>query len=208
MTPAHRPPRPLLPPERQRFRIELPPGLKDDAGRTLANARSFPLVVRTDENPPLVKFAADFGILERVLPKGERPMLPVTVRNVEPSIAGARSRIPVPGNVARVAGDDGAVIAWFRRLAYANRVGYEEGFVFGGGSAVIAPDGAELLVADPLEPEELTAKLDAGALRRARVANPAHGIERHELLIEALARAARPREASEGIAGDREEARP
>ena len=100
------------------------------------------------------------------------------------------------------------VCAYIQDRVGPNRVGYEEGFVFGGGSAVIAPDGAELLVADPLEPEELTAKLDAGALRRARVANPAHGIERHELLIEALARAARPREASEGIAGDREEARP
>jgi hypothetical protein len=50
-------------------------------------------------------------------------MLPVTVRNVEPTIAGARSLVPVPGNVARVApGDDQAVIAWFRRIAYANRI--------------------------------------------------------------------------------------
>jgi hypothetical protein len=110
-------------PEKQRFRIELPADLKDDAGRALSNARSFPLTVRTDENPPLVKFAADFGILERVLPKNEKPMLPVTVRNVEPTIAGASSRVPVPGNVARVApGDDQAVIAWFRRLAHANRI--------------------------------------------------------------------------------------
>jgi hypothetical protein len=33
---------------------------------------SFPLRVRTDENPPLAKFAADFGILERVLPARSR----------------------------------------------------------------------------------------------------------------------------------------
>ena len=32
--------------------------------------------------------------------------------------------------------------------------------------------------------------LDAAELRRARIANPAHGIERHEMLIEALRRAA------------------
>ncbi|MFI4925327.1 MAG: alpha-2-macroglobulin, partial [Vicinamibacteria bacterium] len=48
-------------PELQRFRLELPADLKDDAGRPLTNARSFPLTVRTDENPPLVKFASDFG---------------------------------------------------------------------------------------------------------------------------------------------------
>ena len=85
-------------PEKQQFRIELPEGLKDDAGRPLANARSFPLRVRTDENPPLAKFAADFGILERVLPGGETPLLPVTVRNVEPVLPGdvATVRPPAP----------------------------------------------------------------------------------------------------------------
>jgi predicted amidohydrolase len=87
-------------------------------------------------------------------------------------------------------------------------VGYEEGFVFGGGSAIIAPDGRELLVADPLEPEELTALLDAAELRRARIANPAHGIERHEMLIEALERAARPDPVRARTPGQREEARP
>jgi hypothetical protein len=39
--------------------------------------------VRTDEQPPLVKFAAPFGILEA---RGDR-MLPVTVRNVEAKLA-------------------------------------------------------------------------------------------------------------------------
>jgi uncharacterized protein YfaS (alpha-2-macroglobulin family) len=121
-------------PERQRFRIELPEGLKDDAGRRLANARSFPLTVRTDEAPPLAKFAADFGILERVLPDRSKPMLPVTVRNVEASIPGATSVVrtaatataqhaPIPGRVARVSpGDEATIVAWFRRLAWANRI--------------------------------------------------------------------------------------
>ena len=68
--------------------------MKDDAGRPLANARSFPLRVRTDENPPLAKFAADFGILERVLPGGETPLLPVTVRNVEPVLPGEVATVP------------------------------------------------------------------------------------------------------------------
>jgi predicted amidohydrolase len=74
-------------------------------------------------------------------------------------------------------------------IPFASRVGYEEGFVFGGGSAILAPDGSLAAEADFLEPAELTGTLDASALRRARVANPAHGIERHELLIAALERA-------------------
>lgn len=93
-------------------------------------------------------------------------------------------------------------------VAYANRVGYEEGFVFGGGSAIIAPDGRELLVADPLEPEELTAALDAAELRRARIANPAHGIERNEMLIEALERSGRRAPGHARKPGEHEEARP
>ncbi|HEX2522301.1 MAG TPA: hypothetical protein VHP35_09255, partial [Terriglobia bacterium] len=71
-------------PEKTEFQVELTPNLKDDAGRRLANASRFPLSVRTDEFPPLAKFAANFGILEL----NATPMLPVTVRNVEPEIAG------------------------------------------------------------------------------------------------------------------------
>jgi uncharacterized protein YfaS (alpha-2-macroglobulin family) len=71
-------------PERTTFTVELPSGIKDDTGRKLLNADQFPLAVGTDEYPPLVKFAAPFGIIEL---KGN-PMLPVTVRNVEPMVAG------------------------------------------------------------------------------------------------------------------------
>ncbi|MEP7329771.1 MAG: alpha-2-macroglobulin family protein, partial [Betaproteobacteria bacterium] len=126
-------------PEKQQFRIEIPAGLKDDAGRVLANARSFPLKVRTDENPPLVKFAADFGILERVLPGQETPLLPVTVRNVEPVLPGQQAVVrdtpklaakaptakdtPIPGQVVQVKrGDEMQIVAWLRRLAFANKI--------------------------------------------------------------------------------------
>jgi predicted amidohydrolase len=74
-------------------------------------------------------------------------------------------------------------------IPFSSRVGYEEGFVYGGGSAVFAPGGSLAAEADFLEPAELTTVLDDATLRRARVANPAHGIERHELLIAALERA-------------------
>jgi alpha-2-macroglobulin len=71
-------------PERSTFTIELPSGIKDDAGRPLTNANKYPLTVKTDEYPPLAKFAAPFGIIEL---KGN-PLLPVTLRNVEPTVAG------------------------------------------------------------------------------------------------------------------------
>ncbi len=66
-------------PERAQFTIELPAELTDDAGRTLANQKRFPLAVRTDEYPPLAKFPARFGIIEA---KGDG-MMPVTLRNLE-----------------------------------------------------------------------------------------------------------------------------
>jgi alpha-2-macroglobulin len=71
-------------PERSTFTIEIPSGIKDDAGRALINANKYPLTVKTEEYPPLAKFAAPFGIIEL---KGN-PMLPVTLRNIEPAVAG------------------------------------------------------------------------------------------------------------------------
>src|SRR5699024_11075184 len=72
------------------------------------------------------KFAADFGILERVLPGGEKPMLPVTVRNVEPSLPGRVARVrdtPIPGQVIEVKrGEEMQVVTWLRRLAAANKI--------------------------------------------------------------------------------------
>ncbi len=70
-------------PERSPFTIGLPPGLVDDAGRPLSNSGSFPLTVRTGEYPALAKFAAGFGILEL----NANPLLPVTLRNVEPEVS-------------------------------------------------------------------------------------------------------------------------
>ena len=65
-------------PEKTDFTIAMPKGMKDDAGRPLANANRFPLTVRTEAYPPLAKFSARFGILEAA-----NPILPVTVRNIE-----------------------------------------------------------------------------------------------------------------------------
>ena len=65
-------------PERTEFTIGIPKGMKDDAGRPLANASRFPLTVKTEAYPPLAKFSARFGIIEAAT-----PLLPVTVRNIE-----------------------------------------------------------------------------------------------------------------------------
>ena len=60
------------------YSVELPKDLKDISGRSLTNATRFPLTIKTGAYPPLIKFAANFGILE-----AKNPVLPVTVRAVE-----------------------------------------------------------------------------------------------------------------------------
>jgi len=76
-------------PEKSRFTVELPKGLKDDAGRPLLNADKFPLSVHTAGYSPLAKFQARFGILEF---KGDR-LLPVTLRNLEPSVKARMKKV-------------------------------------------------------------------------------------------------------------------
>lgn len=68
-------------PESSSFKIILPENLKDELGRTLLNQDKYPLDVSTDEYSPLIKFPADFGILEQ----NSDPALPVSVRNIETS---------------------------------------------------------------------------------------------------------------------------
>ncbi len=107
--------------------------------------------------------------------------------------ANAPGRGPVDGGWASHRGWREILAAYARIYAvwipFASRIGYEEGFVFGGGSAVFAPDGSPVAEADFLEPADLTTVLGAAVLRRARVANPAHGIESHGLLAAALEKA-------------------
>lgn len=100
-------------PENATLRIELPPELRDDAGRALSNAASFPLQTKTASAPALVKLpAATFGVLEL----NAEPTLPVTVRQVEGDLK-TRAISLAPGAVRdlRVA-DDAAVIAWLAKV--------------------------------------------------------------------------------------------
>ncbi|MGD9831486.1 MAG: MG2 domain-containing protein [Piscinibacter sp.] len=97
--------------ENAAYTIELPAGLKDNAGRALANAASFPLKVAMGDAPPIAKFAAaPFGIVER---EGAGAVLPVTLRHVQgdlrPAAAGGVVR-------TRLLASDADVLAWYAKL--------------------------------------------------------------------------------------------
>lgn len=101
-------------PENSALVLELPPDLRDDAGRTLANASLFPMRVKTAVYPPLAKFAAaPFGIIEL----DDAPAMPVTVRNIEGDarlLMANGQTAPTLGSL-RVEGD-AAIMAWMARL--------------------------------------------------------------------------------------------
>jgi predicted amidohydrolase len=76
-------------------------------------------------------------------------------------------------------------------LAYAGRVGYEDGACFWGGSEIIAPSGEAVAKAPYVDEALLEAELDPAELRRARIANPLLRDERLDLTrreLEALLR--------------------
>ncbi len=105
-------------PEMADISIELPKNFTDDANRPLANVALFPLKTRITGAPPLAKFAAaPFGILEL----NAEPMLPVTLRHVEPNLNVKGLNIPSSpssqGNVRDlVLTDDGAIINWYSKM--------------------------------------------------------------------------------------------
>ncbi len=100
--------------------LSFPGGIKDASGRALENAERFPLAVKFDVAPPLVKFAASFGILEAK----EGGVLPVTVRAVEPQLA--QRVLSVGGSSLKVDGSDGQVAEWLRRLDDADDSDFRE----------------------------------------------------------------------------------
>ncbi len=144
--------------ESAQYTVEIPADLVDDTGRTLADASGFPLTVRTDEFPPLAKFSARFGIIESA-----DPVLPVTLRNLEPQIHGAK--LDLQGSVVATGSklydllsrleatywrvpppDANSVLTWLRKVKQAHR----GESVFGAGAAAGAktfelpkPNGAK-----------------------------------------------------------------
>ncbi|MES2020931.1 MAG: MG2 domain-containing protein [Pseudomonadota bacterium] len=101
-------------PESQTAKLLLPTGVKDESGRALSNAERFPLDVRFDAAPPLVKFAAPFGILE----SKQGGVLPVTVRNVEPALQG--TNLSIAGQSLRIDASDGKIAEWLRTVGHAD----------------------------------------------------------------------------------------
>ena len=106
--------------ENASYTVSLPRDLKDDAGRVLANAASFPLKVATGDAPPIAKFAAaPFGIVER----NADAMLPVTLRHVQPDLrpAGAASSGAAGATAGGQVRDkrllgDADILAWYAKV--------------------------------------------------------------------------------------------
>ncbi|CAN5405002.1 MG2 domain-containing protein [soil metagenome] len=107
-------------PEATGATLTLPAGIKDLSGRPLENAERFPLKVGFDHMPPLVKFAAPFGIIEA----NGGGVLPVTIRAVEPQLA--RRVSSIGGASMKVGDSDKDVAAWLRKLDDAGKDDYRD----------------------------------------------------------------------------------
>ncbi|MFO1319809.1 MAG: MG2 domain-containing protein [Burkholderiales bacterium] len=131
-------------PEASSFVLSLPDHLTDDAGRTLINAKRFPLTVRTDPAPPLAKFAARFGLVEL----NADPAIPVTLRNVEKELAGKQAVLAGEGTGKGIAAkllrvqSPRDIMQWLKRLdageAQWTDKGYESHSVFGAADVTTA----------------------------------------------------------------------
>ncbi|MGH7411949.1 MAG: nitrilase-related carbon-nitrogen hydrolase [Candidatus Methylomirabilis sp.] len=73
-------------------------------------------------------------------------------------------------------------------VVYSNRVGYEDGACFWGGSEVIAPSGEPVVKGEYLSEAVLMAEIDHDEVRRARTANPLLRDERLEVTMRELER--------------------
>lgn len=100
--------------------LVLPADITDQSGRRLQNQSNFPLKFHIDRAPPLVKFAAEFGILEA----SEGGVLPVTVRGVEASMVSRN--LKMPATTLKVGDDDAVIARWLKRVADADDTDYRE----------------------------------------------------------------------------------
>lgn len=104
-------------PENARFQLQLPPDLKDESGRALANVSAFPLAVATGAMPPLAKFAsAPFGILEAPAKATEPALLPITLRHVQTDLQGASAAGSVRVRRLDASTPDATLLQWLARM--------------------------------------------------------------------------------------------
>jgi predicted amidohydrolase len=80
------------------------------------------------------------------------------------------------------------------RVLFCNRVGFEDGINFWGGSEIVDPCGASVARGKMLEEDFLIASLDEGALRRARIYSPLMRDENLFITMKELHRVERKRE--------------
>jgi predicted amidohydrolase len=78
-------------------------------------------------------------------------------------------------------------------MVLVNRVGFEDGLSFWGGSRVMAPGGRVSFEAPLLQPGLFTCEIDWRELRRYRVSDPTHRSERLDLTLAELQRIQRER---------------
>lgn len=111
------------------YQIEMPEGLRDDAGRALVNASAWPLKLRTSDAPALARFASErFGVIERTSADAQPALLPITVRRLaEPASKSPNDPSGVQGTPPRNAdftpqlrslrlSDDADIIGWWALL--------------------------------------------------------------------------------------------
>ena len=72
-------------------------------------------------------------------------------------------------------------------VVYVNRVGFEDGVCFGGGSCVVDPTGSEVARIEGLDAGQVEARLTSGPLDRARGATPLRRDEKPWILATELA---------------------
>ncbi|GGJ06241.1 carbon-nitrogen hydrolase [Alicyclobacillus cellulosilyticus] len=90
-------------------------------------------------------------------------------------------------------------------ILFVNRVGFEDGVGFFGGSFVMAPDGERIAEAPVLQEALVTAEVDLTLLRRVRYTTPILRDEKPELVLRALERWLVRRDASAFPARDEAE---
>jgi NAD+ synthase (glutamine-hydrolysing) len=114
---------------------------------------------------------------------------------------GAQVLLVIANSPARGAGPEGwdtaaaytAMLSTYAQLfscyvVFVNRVGYEDGVHFWGGSRVVAPDGKMIAQAPIGEEAFVEASIDLGEVRRARVTAPLLADENLDLTIRELER--------------------
>ncbi len=84
--------------------------------------------------------------------------------------------------------------AYNQHVVFSNRVGYEDGINFWGGSEILAPSGEPLARAERSREEMLVSQVDTANVRRARIASPTLRDEDLHLTLRELRRIQRSRE--------------